>query len=97
MQIELSSDQLNILADLVANKIVSISAPAKPQPKKETMTIREAAYYLQKSIISVRRYIRRPGFPVARKVGGGFLFSSKEIVAWFENEKKKEAQKIFRP
>jgi Predicted transcriptional regulator len=94
MQIELTTDQLNILADLIAAKI---GKDETTKSESEIMTIPEVADYLKKSIVSVRRYIRKLDFPTPRKIGGEFRFSRKEVVSWFESKKKRDAEKIFRP
>jgi len=94
MQIELTKEQLDTLSDLIASKMNTNEHNIID--KNEVMTIKEVATYLQKSIISVRRYIRMPDFPVARKVGKEFRFSRKEVEEWFLNKKKKEAEKDYK-
>ena len=96
MGLELTEEQLNSLASKIAERLIVKVAPAPKVVEPDTMTTADVAKYLECSISTVRRYIRNIEFPVARKIGGEFRFSRKEIEYWFNTKKKFEAERTFK-
>lgn len=95
MKIELSDAQVSQIAKAVAD-IVMLRINTSKKNAAASMTIKDVAEYIRRSVISVRRLIRKDkSFPVPRGKGK-FIFDRKEIEIWWEKEKKK-AEKIFRP
>lgn len=96
MKIELSDAQVSKIAEAVADIVMLRMGTPNKKNDESSMTIKDVAEYIKRSVISVRRLIRQDkSFPVPRGKGK-FIFDRKEIEIWWEKQKKK-AEKIFRP
>jgi excisionase family DNA binding protein len=93
MKVELTDIQLNEIASRVATIVIKGLSRQKPSAK---MSIREVAEYINMSIVTIRRLIRRPDFPAPMKIGRDFRFDREEIEAWLER-KAEEGNEIYRP
>jgi predicted DNA-binding transcriptional regulator AlpA len=92
MQIELTDEDIVKIAEAVAQRI----KPPVQKAADGAMNIKEVAQYIGKSVVSVRRLIRKDRtFPLPRGEGK-FSFDRKEVEIWWKNQKNK-AEKIFRP
>lgn len=91
MKIELSDEQLSLLADKVADRILK----KKPVKNSGFLKINEVGRLLNKCDMTIRRLMRKdPAFPAGIMIGGEYLFEYADIEKYI-NIKKSDYKKTF--